>query len=72
MISSPDTLAPLGGIDAHLDSLAVAVLPEDRDQLEPARILPNDVRGIRAPFQRLQEHSSVHAVYEAGCLGLSL
>lgn len=60
------------GIDAHLDSLAVAVLPEDRDQPEPARVLANDPGKTCALFRRLQRRGSVHAVYEAGCLGFTL
>lgn len=60
------------GIDAHLETLAVAVFPEDSDQPEPAKVLPNEPGKTRALFRRLQRRGSVHAVYEAGCLGFSL
>jgi transposase len=60
------------GIDAHQESLSVAVLVGDAAEPEPVRKIPNDPRSIRRHFGRLMERGAVRAVYEAGCLGFHL
>lgn len=60
------------GIDAHMESLSIAVLGERVGEPEPVRTLPNEPSKVRAYFRRLLERGHVHAVYEAGCLGFVL
>jgi transposase len=60
------------GIDAHQDSLSIAVLTGDTDQPLPVRTLPNRPSRIRAYFRQLLASGPVSAVYEAGCLGFVL
>lgn len=60
------------GIDAHLKSLSIAVLPEPSDQPEPARVIPNEPSKVRRYFRGLMKRGPIEAVYEAGCLGFVL
>ncbi|RME54978.1 MAG: IS110 family transposase [Caldilineae bacterium] len=60
------------GIDAHQDTLAVAVLPERAETPEPIVTLPNRAPTLRRWFRRLADRAPATAVYEAGCLGFSL
>jgi transposase len=60
------------GIDAHQDSLSVAVLPAQGQSPEPVRTLPNEPGRIRVYFRKLLQRGSVEATYEAGCLGFVL
>ena len=60
------------GIDAHQETLSVAVLPEGASEPEPVVTLPNRPASIRRWFRRLLQRGSVAAVYEAGCLGFVL
>jgi transposase len=60
------------GIDAHQNSLFLAVLPQCAEGCEPVRKIPNEPRAIRRQFARLMERGAVLAVYEAGCLGFHL
>ena len=60
------------GVDAHQDSLSIAVLPGDREEPERARKIPNDPPHIRRVFARLLERGEVRATYEAGCTGFVL
>lgn len=60
------------GIDAHQDTLSIAVLPEGQDRPDPGRKIPNDPARIRRLFRRLLERGAVHATYEAGCTGFVL
>lgn len=60
------------GIDAHQDTLSIAVLPLGADRPEPARRIANDPAKIRCVMRKLQERGSLHAVYEAGCTGFVL
>jgi transposase len=60
------------GIDAHLESLSIAVLPEGADHAEPVRVLPNESGRIRRYFRGLAKRGPIEAVYEAGCLGFVL
>lgn len=60
------------GIDAHLESLSVAVLPGSADQPEPVRTIPNEPSKVRRYFRGLMKRGPIEAVYEAGCLGFVL
>lgn len=60
------------GIDAHLESLSIAVLPEAADHPEPVRVVPNEPGKVRNYFRRLATRGPIEAVYEAGCLGFVL
>lgn len=60
------------GIDAHQESLSIAVLPESAVATEPVREVPNDPQRIRQYFRRLATRGPIEAVYEAGCLGFVL
>lgn len=60
------------GIDAHLESLSIAVLPEGAERPEPVRVLPNEPGRIRRYFRGLAGRGPIEAVYEAGCLGFVL
>lgn len=60
------------GIDAHMQSLSIAVLPEAAAQSEPVHTIPNEPSKVRALFRRLLARGRVRAVYEAGCLGFVL
>jgi len=60
------------GIDAHQQSLSVAVLVGDGAESEAVRKIPNEPRAVRRLFGRLMERGPVQAVYEAGCLGFHL
>lgn len=60
------------GIDAHQETLAIAVLDADcREPLQSITI-PNRAPVIRRQFRRLLERGAVVATYEAGCLGFVL
>jgi len=60
------------GIDAHLESLSIAVLPEGAEGPEPVRVLPNEPSRIRRYFRGIASRGPIEAVYEAGCLGFVL
>jgi len=60
------------GIDAHLESLSIAVLAESADQPEPVRVVPNEPSKVRRYFRGLGKRGPIEAVYEAGCLGFVL
>jgi transposase len=60
------------GIDAHQDSLSVAVLPEGAERPERAQKIPNDPKAVRRHFSKLLERGAVRATYEAGCTGFVL
>ena len=55
------------GIDAHLESLSIAVLAESADQPEPVRVVPNEPSKVRRYFRGLGKRGPIEAVYEAGC-----
>lgn len=56
------------GIDAHQDSVTLAVLPEGVEECEESRTLPNDLGKLRRCFLRLQRRGKLRACYEAsGC-----
>lgn len=67
-----DTDCLFVGIDAHQDSLSIAVLPLGAERPEPARKIPNDLARIRRAVGALQKRGSLHATYEAGCTGFVL
>ncbi|MEM7307015.1 MAG: IS110 family transposase [Planctomycetota bacterium] len=67
-----DTDCLFVGIDAHQDTLSIAVLPLGAERPEPARRIANDASKIRRVIRQLQERGSLHAVYEAGCTGFVL
>lgn len=60
------------GIDAHQETLAIAVLEEYAHECEQIVTLPNRLPSIRKWFRRLTERGFVVATYEAGCLGFVL
>lgn len=60
------------GIDAHLESLSIAVLPAGAERPEPVRVIPNEPAKIRRYFRGLARRGAIEAVYEAGCLGFVL
>lgn len=60
------------GIDAHQESLSVAVLPEGSERPEPVQKIPNDPQKIRRLFSKLLNRGAVRATYEAGCTGFVL
>lgn len=60
------------GIDAHQDSLSVAVFPEGAERPERAQKIRNEPKVIRRHFSRLLERGAVRATYEAGCTGFVL
>lgn len=60
------------GIDAHQESLSIAVLPSGAARPDRARKIPNDPVQVRRVFTRLLERGQVEAVYEAGCTGFVL
>jgi transposase len=60
------------GIDAHQETLSIAVLPGEAPIPEPVRTLPNEPARIRRYFQGLSRRGPIEAVYEAGCLGFVL
>lgn len=60
------------GIDAHQETLSVAVLGAQSAQPDPTRVIPNEPGKIRQHFRALSRRGSVRAVYEAGCLGFVL
>lgn len=60
------------GIDAHLKSLSISVLPERGPAVHPPRTIANEPAAVRRAFRRLLDRGPVRAVYEAGCLGFSL
>ncbi|MEM7310903.1 MAG: transposase, partial [Planctomycetota bacterium] len=67
-----DTDCLFVGIDAHQDTLSIAVLPLGAERPEPVRRIANDAPKIRRVIRQLQERGSLHAVYEAGCTGFVL
>ncbi len=69
---SHSSIALFVGIDAHQNSLSLAVLPQGAEGCEPVRKILSDPRSIRRQFSRLLEKGPVKAVYEAGCLGFHL
>lgn len=60
------------GIDAHQETLSIAVLPEKATEPEPVVTLPNRPASVRKWFRRLLGRGSAAAVYEAGSLGFVL
>ena len=60
------------GVDAHQESLSVAILEEGAAQAQRARKIANEPAAIRRCFRRLLERGPVRAVYEAGCTGFVL
>lgn len=60
------------GIDAHQETLAIAVLPEGMREPEPVRTISNQPAKIRALFRELSKRGPIEAVYEAGCFGFVL
>jgi len=69
---SQDTDCLFVGIDAHQDTLSIAVLPLGAECPEPARKIANDPAKIRQVVQLLEKRGSLHATYEAGCTGFVL
>ena len=69
---SQDTDCLFVGIDAHQDTLSIAVLTLGADRPEPTRRVPNDPAKIRRVVRALQKRGSLHATYEAGCTGFVL
>ena len=67
-----DTDCLFVGIDAHQDTLSIAVLPLEADRPEPTRKIANDPTKVRRVVRKLQERGSLHATYEAGCTGFVL
>ena len=56
------------GIDLHLDSVTVAVLPGREDRCREVRTLPNDLPKLKRFFTRLARTERVRTCYEAsGC-----
>jgi len=69
----PDSTAvTFVGIDAHLSTLSLAVLPSHGPAVDQPRTIANEPAVVRRVFRRLLHLGPVHAVYEAGCLGFSL
>jgi transposase len=60
------------GIDAHQETLAIAVFPCEASTPEPVRVIANDPGRVRVLFRQLAQRGPVEAVYEAGCLGFVL
>ena len=60
------------GVDAHQETLSIAVLAEGAERPLRARTIPNEPAQIRREFSRLLERGRVRAVYEAGCTGFVL
>ena len=60
------------GIDAHQDTLSIAVLVGNALESEELVTLPNKAVVIRKWFRKLAERGEVAATYEAGCLGFVL
>lgn len=60
------------GIDAHQETLSIAVLAGDAEAPEPVRVLPNDPGRVRGYFRRLLQRGPIEATYEAGCMGFVL
>lgn len=69
---SQDTPTLFVGIDAHQETLSIAVLPGSAETCEPTRVLPNEPSKIRRYFRGLSKRGPIEAVYEAGCLGFVL
>jgi transposase len=69
---SQDTQTLFVGIDAHQESLSIAVLSPEASTPEPVRILPNEPSKVRRYFRGLSQRGRIEAVYEAGCLGFVL
>ncbi len=69
---SQDTRTLFVGIDAHQETLSIAVLPDSASTPEPARVVPNDPGKVRRYFRGLSKRDPIEAVYEAGCLGFVL
>lgn len=60
------------GIDAHQETLSIAVLGARAEGAEPVRVLPNEPGRIRGYFKKLLERGRIQATYEAGCMGFVL
>lgn len=60
------------GIDAHQNSLAIAVLPQEAAAPEPVRVIANEPVRIGVFFRELLKRAAIESVYEAGCLGFVL
>ena len=56
------------GIDAHQDTVTLAVLPEGAKECDGSRTLPNDLGKLRRHFMQLRKRGELRACYEAsGC-----
>lgn len=60
------------GIDAHQETLSIAVLSAGAEAPEPVRVLPNEPGRVRVYFKTLLERGPIQATYEAGCMGFVL
>ena len=60
------------GIDAHQETLSIAVLGAGAEAPEPVRMLPNEPGRVRSYFKKLLERGPIEATYEAGCMGFVL
>lgn len=60
------------GIDAHQETLSIAVLEAAAERPEPVRVLPNEPGRVRVHFKKLLERGPIQATYEAGCMGFVL
>jgi transposase len=60
------------GIDAHQETLSIAVLGAVAEAAEPVRVLPNEPGRVRGYFKKLLERGPIQATYEAGCMGFVL
>ena len=67
-----DTECLFVGIDAHQESLSIAVLALGAERPEPTHKIANDPAKIRRVVEALQKRGSLHATYEAGCTGFVL
>jgi transposase len=69
---SKDTQVLFVGVDAHQETLSIAVLVGDSKEPLPPITIPNSPPLIRRHFRRLLEQGTVVATYEAGSLGFVL
>lgn len=67
-----DTRVRYVGIDAHQETLSIAVLVGDAKESETPIKIENRDTLVRRHFRRLLQQGPVVATYEAGCLGFVL